>query len=386
MNETSDLLNLGSLFSPEELAMRDKVRSFVDSTIRPNIASWYEQAVFPVEIIKEMAALGLLGMHLKGYGCPGRSAVEYGIAAMELEAGDSGLRTFVSVQGSLAMSAIYKHGSEEQKNQWLPKMAAGDVVGCFGLTEPTAGSDPGSMKTFARRDGEDWVINGSKRWIGLASIAQIAIIWAMTDDGVRGFIVPTDTPGFKATPIEPKLSMRASIQCDIELSEVRLPSAAILPNAKGLRGPFECLNEARYGIIWGVMGAARDSYETAVRYSQERLQFDKPLAGYQLTQEKLVNMALEINKGMLLALQIGRLKEAGQLKPHHISVGKLNNCREAIQICRDARAMLGGNGITLDYSPLRHANNLESVRTYEGTDEVHTLILGNHITGIPAFR
>jgi glutaryl-CoA dehydrogenase len=386
MNESSDLLNIDSLFTPEELAMRDKVRSFVDSTIRPNIAAWYEQAIFPVEIIKDMAGLGLLGMHLKGYGCPGRSAVEYGIAAMELEAGDSGLRTFVSVQGSLAMSAIYKHGSEEQKNQWLPRMAAGDVVGCFGLTEPTAGSDPGSMKTFARRDGDGWVINGSKRWIGLASIAQIAIIWAMTDDGVRGFIVPTDTPGFKATPIEPKLSMRASIQCDIELSEVRLPSAAMLPNAKGLRGPFECLNEARYGIIWGAMGAARDSYETAVSYSQERLQFDKPLSGYQLTQEKLVNMALEINKGMLLALQIGRLKEAGQLKPHHISVGKLNNCREAIQICRDARAMLGGNGITLDYSPLRHANNLESVRTYEGTDEVHTLILGNHITGIPAFR
>jgi len=386
MNESSDLLNIDSLFSLEELAMRDKVRSFVDSTIRPNIAAWYEQAIFPVEIIKDMAGLGLLGMHLQGYGCPGRSAVEYGIAAMELEAGDSGLRTFVSVQGSLAMSAIYKHGSEEQKNQWLPGMAAGDVVGCFGLTEPTAGSDPGSMKTFARRDGEGWVINGSKRWIGLASIAQIAIIWAMTDDGVRGFIVPTDTAGFKATPIEPKLSMRASIQCDIELSEVRLPSTALLPNATGLRGPFECLNEARYGIIWGAMGAARDSYETAVSYSQERLQFDKPLAGYQLTQEKLVNMALEINKGMLLALQIGRLKEAGQLKPHHISVGKLNNCREAIQICRDARAMLGGNGITLDYSPLRHANNLESVRTYEGTDEVHTLILGNHITGIPAFR
>jgi len=386
MNESSDLLNIDSLFSLEELAMRDKVRSFVDSTIRPNIAAWYEQAIFPVEIVKDMAGLGLLGMHLQGYGCPGRSAVEYGIAAMELEAGDSGLRTFVSVQGSLAMSAIYKHGSEEQKNQWLPRMAAGDVVGCFGLTEPTAGSDPGSMKTFARRDGDGWVINGSKRWIGLASIAQIAIIWAMTDDGVRGFIVPTDTAGFKATPIEPKLSMRASIQCDIELSEVRLPSTALLPNATGLRGPFECLNEARYGIIWGAMGAARDSYETAVSYSQERLQFDKPLAGYQLTQEKLVNMALEINKGMLLALQIGRLKEAGQLKPHHISVGKLNNCREAIQICRDARAMLGGNGITLDYSPLRHANNLESVRTYEGTDEVHTLILGNHITGIPAFR
>ncbi|WP_154605564.1 acyl-CoA dehydrogenase family protein [Arthrobacter sp. AQ5-05] len=386
MTEPSDLLDIDSLLTAGELTMREKVRGFVDERIRPNIANWFENAVFPQEIVREMAGLGLLGMHLQGYGCPGRSAVEYGIAAMELEAGDSGLRTFVSVQGSLAMSAIHKHGSEEQKNEWLPRMAAGEVIGCFGLTEPSAGSDPGSMKTFARRDGGDWVINGSKRWIGLASIAQIAIIWAQTSDGVRGFIVPTNTPGFKATPIEAKLSMRASIQCDIELTDVRLPATALLPNAKGLRGPFECLNEARYGIIWGVMGAARDSYETAVNYSQERLQFDKPLAGYQLTQQKLVNMALEINKGMLLALQIGRLKEAGRLKPHHISAGKLNNCREAITICRDARAMLGGNGITLEYSPLRHANNLESVRTYEGTDEVHTLILGNHITGIPAFR
>ncbi|NVM96911.1 acyl-CoA dehydrogenase family protein [Arthrobacter wenxiniae] len=386
MTEISDLLDIDSLLTAEELALRDKVRSFVDTSIRPNIAHWFEKAIFPQEIVKEMAGLGLLGMHLQGYGCPGRSAVEYGIAALELEAGDSGLRTFVSVQGSLAMSAIHKHGSEEQKNEWLPRMATGEVIGCFGLTEPTAGSDPGSMKTFARRDGDDWVINGSKRWIGMASIAQIAIIWAQTSDGVRGFIVPTNTPGFKATPIEAKLSMRASIQCDIELTDVRLPATAILPNAKGLRGPFECLNEARYGIIWGAMGAARDSYETVVSYSQERLQFDKPLAGYQLTQEKLVNMALEINKGMLLALQIGRLKETGKLQPHHISAGKLNNCREAIKICRDARAMLGGNGITLDYSPLRHANNLESVRTYEGTDEVHTLILGNHITGIPAFR
>ncbi|WP_186759497.1 acyl-CoA dehydrogenase family protein [Arthrobacter alpinus] len=386
MTEPSDLLDIDSLLTAGELTMREKVRGFVDERIRPNIANWFENAVFPQDIVREMAGLGLLGMHLQGYGCPGRSAVEYGIAAMELEAGDSGLRTFVSVQGSLAMSAIHKHGSEEQKNEWLPRMAAGEVIGCFGLTEPSAGSDPGSMKTFARRDGGDWVINGSKRWIGLASIAQIAIIWAQTSDGVRGFIVPTNTPGFKATPIEAKLSMRASIQCDIELTDVRLPATALLPNAKGLRGPFECLNEARYGIIWGVMGAARDSYETAVNYSQERLQFDKPLAGYQLTQQKLVNMALEINKGMLLALQIGRLKEAGRLKPHHISAGKLNNCREAITICRDARAMLGGNGITLEYSPLRHANNLESVRTYEGTDEVHTLILGNHITGIPAFR
>ncbi|WP_427016411.1 acyl-CoA dehydrogenase family protein [Pseudarthrobacter sp. P1] len=386
MTETYDLLNIDSLLSADELALRDTVRAFVDRRIRPHIAGWYEQAVFPVEIIKELAELNLLGMNLPGYGCPGRTAVDYGLAALELEAGDSGLRTFVSVQGSLAMGAIHKHGSEEQKNRWLPRMAAGDVVGCFGLTEPTAGSDPGSMKTFARRDGAGWVLTGTKRWIGLATIAQIAIIWAMTDDGVRGFIVPTGSPGFSATTIGPKLSMRASIQCDIVLDEVRLPADAVLPHARGLRGPFECLTEARYGIIWGAMGAARDSYETVVKYSQERLQFDKPLAGYQLTQEKLVNMALEINKGMLLAVQIGRLKDAGRLKPHQISVGKLNNCREAIQICRDARSMLGGNGITLDYSPLRHANNLESVRTYEGTDEIHTLILGQHITGIAAFR
>ncbi len=386
MTDTSDLIGIDTLLTPEELALREKVRGFVDSVIKPNIADWYERAEFPLEIVPRMAELGLLGMHIKGYGCPGRTSVEYGLAALELEAGDSGLRTFVSVQGSLAMSAIAKHGSEEQKHEWLPRMAAGTAIGCFGLTEPSAGSDPGNMLTFAKRDGDDWILNGSKRWIGLASVAQVAIIWAMTDDGVRGFVVPTDTPGFKATPIQQKLSMRASIQCDIELTDIRLPASALLPNAKGLRGPFECLNEARYGIIWGTMGAARDSYLTARDYSQQRMQFGKPLAGYQLTQEKLVNMALEINKGTLLALQLGRLKDAGVLQPHQISVGKLNNCREAIKICRDARAMLGGNGITLDYSPLRHANNLESVRTYEGTDEVHTLILGNHITGIPAFR
>lgn len=386
MTDATDLLNFDTLLSPDEIALRNSVRSFVDLTIKPNISAWYDSAVFPLEIVPEMAKLGLLGMHLKGYGCAGRSAVEYGLAGAELEAGDSGLRTFVSVQGSLAMSAIYKHGSEEQKQEWLPRMAAGEAIGSFGLTEPTAGSDPGAMKTFAHRDGDDWIINGSKRWIGLASVAKLTVIWAQTDDGVRGFIVPTDTPGFTATPIEQKLSMRASIQCDIELTDVRLPAEAMLPNAKGLRGPFECLNEARYGIIWGAMGAARDSYATALAYAQERLQFDKPLAGYQLTQEKLVNMALEINKGFLLALHLGRLKDAGMLEPHQISVGKLNNCREAIKICRDARAMLGGNGITLDYSPLRHANNLESVRTYEGTDEVHTLIVGNKITGIPAFR
>ena len=386
MTDTTDLLAIDSLLTPAEIELRTTVRGFVDTVIKPNIADWYDRAVFPLEIVPQMAELGLLGMHITGYGCPGRSSVEYGLAALELEAGDSGLRTFVSVQGSLAMSAIAKHGSEEQKNEWLPRMAAGEVIGCFGLTEPSSGSDPGSMTTFARRDGSDWVISGAKRWIGLASVAQVAIIWAMTDDGVRGFVVPTETAGFVATPIVQKLSMRASIQCDISLDEVRLPESAMLPKARGLRGPFECLNEARYGIIWGAMGAARDSYEVALDYSRERLQFGKALAGYQLTQQKLVNMALEINKGMLLALQIGRLKDAGTLQPHQISVGKLNNCREAIEICRDARAMLGGNGITLDYSPMRHANNLESVRTYEGTDEVHTLVLGNHITGIPAFR
>jgi glutaryl-CoA dehydrogenase len=362
------------------------VRSFVESEVKPNIAGWYEKAVFPLEIVPELARLGLLGMHLKGYGCAGRSAVDYGLAGAELEAGDSGLRTFVSVQGSLAMSAIYKHGSEEQKQEWLPVMARGEAIGCFGLTEPTAGSDPGGMTTFARRDGGDWVLNGAKRWIGLASVAQVAVIWAQTDEGVRGFVVPTSTPGFTATPIEPKLSMRASIQCDIELADVRLPESAVLPNITGLKGPFSCLNEARYGIIWGAMGAARDAFEAALDYSKGRMQFDKPLAGYQLTQQKLVDMALEINKGFLLALHLGRKKDAGTLQTDQISVGKLNNCREAIKIAREARTILGGNGITLDYSPLRHANNLESVRTYEGTDEVHLLILGNKLTGTPAFR
>ncbi|PRA10800.1 acyl-CoA dehydrogenase [Arthrobacter sp. MYb211] len=384
--DPADLINFDALLSGEELDLRNQVRSFVNENIKPNIASWYETATFPLEIVPEMAKLGLLGMHLQGYGCAGRSAVEYGLAGAELEAGDSGLRTFVSVQGSLAMSAIYKHGSEEQKQEWLPQLASGEAIGCFGLTEPTAGSDPSSMTTFARRDGDDWVINGMKRWIGLANVAKVAVIWAQTDEGIRGFVVPTETAGFKATPIEPKLSMRASIQCEIELTDVRLPASAVLPNVLGLKGPFSCLNEARYGIIWGAMGAARDSFEVALKYSQERLQFDKPLAGYQMTQQKLVDMALEINKGFLLALHIGRQKDAGTLDLHQISVGKLNNCREAIAICREARTILGGNGITLDYSPLRHANNLESVRTYEGTDEVHTLILGNKLTGVPAFR
>jgi glutaryl-CoA dehydrogenase len=381
-----DLIGIDSLLSQEELAQRTKVRAFVDAEIKPYIAEWYENAEFPRALVPKLASAGLLGMHLKGYGCPGNSSVEYGLSALELEAGDSGIRTFVSVQGSLAMSAIHKHGSEEQKQLWLPRMARGEVIGCFGLTEPTAGSDPSSMKTFARRDGDDWIISGHKRWIGLASIADIAIIWAATDEGVRGFIVPTSTPGFSTRVIDRKLSMRASIQCEIDLVDVRLPADAILPSARGLKAPFECLNEARYGIIWGAMGAARDSYEVALKYAQERTQFDRPIAGFQITQEKLVNMAVEINKGILLALQLGRLKDAGALQPHQISFGKLNNCREAIQICRDARAILGGNGITLEYSPLRHASNLESVRTYEGTDEVHTLVLGNYITGINAFH
>ncbi|MBM6591388.1 acyl-CoA dehydrogenase family protein [Brevibacterium sp. RIT 803] len=385
--DKSDLLDLEGLLSKSEIELRDMVRAFVDERFRPNIADWYENAVFPREIVAEMGDLGLLGMHLHGYGCPGRSAVEYGLAAMELEAGDSGLRTFVSVQGSLAMSAIHKFGSEEQKNRYLPGMAKGEIIGCFGLTEPTAGSDPGSMATTAaRNDDGSWTLNGAKRWIGLASIADVAVIWAATDEGIRGFLVPTDTAGFAATPIEAKLSMRASIQCDIDLNDVCLPAEAVLPDARGLTGPFSCLNEARYGIMWGVMGAARDSYEVALKYAQERMQFDKPLSGYQITQQKLVNMVLEIQKGILVAVQTGRLKDAGTLDPVQISVGKLNNCREAIAICREARSMLGGNGITLEYSPLRHANNLESVRTYEGTDEVHTLILGRHITGEQAFR
>jgi glutaryl-CoA dehydrogenase len=385
LSNAADLIDLDALLSPAEIALRASVREFVDAEIRPNIADWYEDATFPLEIVRQLGTLGVLGMHLDGYGCAGRSAVDYGLAALELEAGDSAIRTLVSVQGSLAMTAIHRHGSEEQKAQWLPGMAAGTTIGSFGLTEPTAGSDPASMKTFARRDGTDWVLNGSKHWIGLASIAQLTIVWAMTEEGVRGFIVPSGTPGFTATPIPRKLSMRASIQCDIELTDVRLPAEAMLPEARGLRGPFACLNEARYGIIWGAMGAARDSYLAALDYSKSRTQFGRPLAGFQLTQEKLVNMALEINKGMLLAIHLGRMKDAGTLQPHQISIGKLNNVREAIAICREARTVFGGNGITLDHSPLRHANNLESVRTYEGTDEVHTLIIGNHITGESAF-
>jgi len=384
--DPSDILGLDALLSDEELTVRDEVRAFVNERLKPNINEWWEKAVFPKEIVPEMGSLGLLGMHLTGYGCAGKSAVAYGLACMELEAGDSGLRTFVSVQGSLAMSAIHKFGSEEQKEEWLSRLAKGEAIGCFGLTEPDAGSDPASMKTFAKKDGEDWVLNGSKRWIGMGTIADVAVIWAQTESGIRGFLVPTNSPGFQAANIVNKLSMRASIQCDLTLTDIRLPESAMLPKAEGLKGPFACLNEARYGIIWGAMGAAKDCYEIALAYAKKREQFGKPIASFQLTQQKLVNMMLEIQKGTLLALHIGRMKDDGTLRPEHVSVGKLNNVREAIAIAREARTILGGNGVTLEYPVLRHANNLESVMTYEGTSEVHTLILGNAITGIPAFR
>jgi glutaryl-CoA dehydrogenase len=391
LREASDVLGIDALLSPQERATRDRVRAFVDAEIRPHIADWFDRAHFPAELVPAMGELGLLGMTLDGYGCPGRSAVEYGLAALELEAGDSGLRTFVSVQGSLAMGSIHRWGSEEQKAEWLPRMAAGEVIGSFALTEPGAGSDPSSMTTFARRDGSgrdggDWILTGVKRWIGLATIAQVVVVWAQTEEGVRGFLVPTDAPGFHATVLEPKGSMRASVQTELHFDEVRVPASALLAGARGLRGPFSALNEARYGIVWGALGAARDSYEAALRHALRREQFGVPIASFQLTQQKLVDMVVELQKGALLALHLGRAKDAGTLTPTQISLGKLSNVREAIAIAREARTILGGDGVLLENAPIRHAANLESVRTYEGTDEVHTLILGQHLTGISAFR
>ena len=379
-----DLLGIDRLLSDEERAIRDTVREFVRDNVSGDIDAWFEDATFPKEVAKGLADLGLLGMHLEGYGCAGTNATSYGLACMELEAGDSGLRSFVSVQGSLSMFPIWKYGTEEQKQQWLPAMARGEVIGCFGLTEADHGSDPGGMRTNAKRDGSDWILNGSKMWITNGSIAGVAIVWAQTDDGIRGFVVPTDTKGFSASDVHRKLSLRASITSELVLDDVRVPADAML-DVEGIKGPLSCLSEARYGILWGVLGAARTCYETALDYAKTRVQWGKPIAGFQLTQEKLVNMALELNKGALLALHIGRLKDDHRVQPEHISIGKLNNVREALAICREARTILGANGITLEYPVIRHMNNLESVLTYEGTSEIHTLILGAAITGERAF-
>ena len=380
-----DFLGVDALLSNEERLIRETVRSFVRDNVLPNVAEWFEEGYLPRELGRELGKLGLLGMHLHGYDCPGASAVAYGIACMELEAGDAGVRSFASVQGSLAMFGIHNWGSEEQKRHWLPKMARGEAIGCFGLTEPDFGSNPAGMRTFARRDGSDWVLNGTKMWITNGSIADLAIVWANTDDGIRGFIVPKETPGFTATNIHKKISLRASITSELSFSDCRLPADAQLPLASGLRGPLACLNEARFGIIWGAMGSARACYESALEYSKTRVQFDRPIGGFQITQEKLVNMLLELNKGTLLALHLGRMKDDGNLHGAQVSFGKLNNVREALAIAREARTILGANGVTLEYPVIRHMNNLESVLTYEGTSEVHTLVIGQHITGIAAF-
>jgi glutaryl-CoA dehydrogenase len=383
-----DVLRVDDQLTDEERMIRDTVRSVVADRVLPHIADWFEAGTFPArELGPELGRLGLLGMHLNGYGCAGLGAVAYGVACRELEAADSGLRSFVSVQGSLAMTAIHKYGSEDQKQEWLPRMAAGEALGCFGLTEPDHGSDPGSMRTNARKDGADWVLNGAKMWITNGSIADVAVVWARTEDeGIRGFVVPTDTPGFSAPEIHKKLSLRASVTSELILEDVRLPAEAILPGVRGLRGPLGCLSEARYGILWGAIGAGRACYEAAVSYSQTREQFGRPLGGFQLTQEKLAWMEVALGQAGLVALHIGRIKEAGKVTPQQVSFGKLANVRAALDIARQARTILGANGITLEYPVIRHMNNLESVLTYEGTQEIHTLVLGEAITGISAYR
>ncbi|MET1016991.1 MAG: acyl-CoA dehydrogenase family protein [Leifsonia flava] len=384
------VFDLDALLTEEERGWQQKARAFATERILPVIEDDFENKHFRRELVAELGAAGFLGMHLQGYGCAGAGAVAYGLVCLELESADSGWRTFVSVQGSLAMSAIYKHGSEEQKQHWLPRMATGEAIGCFGLTEPSGGSDPAAMTTTARRDGEEWVLDGAKRWIGLASIADVAVIWAKATDSdgstaVRGFVVPTDTDGFTATPIDGKLSMRASIQCDVTLEGVRLPADAVLPGARGLSGPFSCLNEARYGIVWGAMGAARSCLEAALGRARTREVFGEPIGARQLVQGKLADMFVEYEKGVLLALHLGRLKERGTLTPAQISVGKLNSVREALHIAHEARSILAGDGITSAFPVMRHMANLESVRTYEGTDEIHQLVLGRELTGIAAF-
>jgi glutaryl-CoA dehydrogenase len=382
-----ELFGIEGLLDDEERAMRDTVRRFCADRVRPHLPEWFESATVPArELARELGELGVLGMHLEGYGCAGTSATAYGLACLELEAADSGLRSLVSVQGSLAMFAIWRFGSEEHKQQWLPAMATGEAIGCFGLTEPDFGSNPAGMRTHAKRDGDDWVLNGTKMWITNGSVADVAVVWARTDEGVRGFVVPTDTRGFSAPEITQKLSLRASVTSELVLEDVRLPAAAMLPEATGLAGPLSCLSEARFGIVFGALGAARDCLETTVAYARERTVFDKPLTGYQLTQAKLADMSVELGKGMLLALHLGRLKDAGGVRPEQVSLGKLNNVREAIAIARECRTILAANGVTLEYPVMRHANNLESVLTYEGTSEIHQLVIGQALTGTSAFR
>jgi glutaryl-CoA dehydrogenase len=381
-----DFLAIDRILSDEERDIRDTVRAFVQDKVVPHVGDWFEQGTIPLDLAKELGALNVLGMHLEGYGCAGASGTAYGLACMELEAGDSGVRSLVSVQGSLAMYAIWRWGSEEQKEEWLPRMATGEAIGCFGLTEPDAGSDPGSMRTRARRDGDDWIISGQKMWITNGSVAAVAVVWAQTDEGVRGFVVPKGTPGFTTQDIHKKLSLRASITSELLLDEVRLPDSARLPEARGLRGPLSCLNEARYGIVWGAAGAARACFEAALSYAKERVQFDKPIAGFQIQQLKLANMAVQVNQATLLAVHLGRMKDAGTLRPEHVSMGKLANVNAALDVARNARQVLGANGITLEYPVIRHMNNLESVVTYEGTADVHALVIGEAITGIAAFR
>ena len=381
-----DFLALDALLTDEERAIRDTVRSWVRDRIVPEVGGWFEQGILPRELAQEVGQLGLFGMHLDGYGLPGASAVAYGLACLELEAGDSGVRSFVSVQGSLAMFAIWRWGTEEQKERWLPAMHAGEKIGCFGLTEPDAGSDPGSMRTTAKRDGDDWILNGTKMWITNGSIADVAVVWARTDDGVRGFLVPRGTPGFTTADIHRKLSLRASVTSELLLDDVRLPAGAMLPEATSLRGPLACLSEARYGIVWGAAGAARACFEAALSYAGERMQFGRPIASFQLQQQKLATMALEVNRATLLALHLGRMKDAGVLRPEQVSMGKLGNVNAALEVARNARQVLGANGVTLEYPVIRHMNNLESVVTYEGTADVHALVIGNALTGIDAFR
>ncbi|MDZ7677860.1 MAG: acyl-CoA dehydrogenase family protein [Acidimicrobiales bacterium] len=386
-DDPHDFLVLDDLLADEERQIRDTVRQFVADRILPAVGEWYDQGTFPArELAPVMGELGLLGMHLQGYGCAGTNAVSYGLACLELEAGDSGLRSFVSVQGSLAMFPIWAYGSDEQKQTWLPRMASGEAIGCFGLTEPDSGSDPASMRTHAKQDaGGDWILNGSKMWITNGSIADVAVVWARTDDGVRGFVVPTDTPGFSANDIHLKASLRASVTSELVFDDLRLPADAVLPGVAGMKGPLSCLNEARFGILFGAAGSARACYEAALEYSKERIQFGTPIAGFQLTQRKLVEMMVAVNRSTLVAIHLGRLKDQGLLTSAQVSFGKMDNVRQALEIAREARSVLGANGITLEYPVIRHMNNLESVYTYEGTNEIHTLVLGQAITGIAAF-